>query len=79
MRVCSHQVHLEIDQFPSSEGDDHLMIIQGTLQNGSLPWSLPLIHPLVRPYMADPLRVHLHTVAKELNPVVAKEYTVPKE
>ena len=56
---CSHQVHLEVDQLPSSEGDDHLMVVEGTLRYGSLARGLPLVDSLVCTDVSDSLRVHL--------------------
>ena len=57
--TSSHQVHLEVDQLPSSEGDDHLMVVEGTLRYGSFARGLPLVDSLVRTDVSDTLRVYL--------------------
>ena len=57
--TSSHQVHLEVDQLPSSEGDYHLMVVEGTLRYGSFARGLPLVDSLVRTDVSDTLRVHL--------------------
>ena len=41
------------------------MVVEGTLEDGSFPWRLPLIHPLVSSNVADPLWVHLQGVTWE--------------
>ena len=52
-------VHFEVDNLSTTEGYDHLPLVQGAACNGLLAWSSPFIHTFVCTDVADAVRVHL--------------------
>lgn len=58
-QLQSYRVHLEVDQLPSSEGDNHLSLVHGTSKDRFFTRSLPLVYTLVCSDMTDTIWVHL--------------------
>lgn len=55
----THRIHLEIDEFATGQGDDHLALVDGALDDALAPGTLPLVHTLVRPDVSNAVGVDL--------------------
>jgi hypothetical protein len=65
MKMCcfkfkiTYRVHFKIDQLPSGERNDNLSLVNGAFDDLLLAGHLPVLQPLIRPYVAHSIWVHL--------------------
>ena len=58
-KLKTYGVHLKVDEFSSSESDNDLALVDGTLHDGFLAWGLPFIYTLVSSDVTDAIRIYL--------------------
>ena len=56
-----YRVHLKVDEFSTSERDDHLTLVNGATHDVLLSGRTPLVHSLVGANVTDAFRVDLKT------------------
>jgi hypothetical protein len=60
--VNTYRIHLEVDQFSSSEGDHDLTLVDSALHDGLFAWCLPFVDTLIRSNVTYTVRIYLKDV-----------------